>query len=508
MAYEKIKKNFQSTRIQEDKLASQRFVRDYKHDKIEFYEFEPAVVLDIILTTDHPVFKLQYTKVSDFPPDIVGEPAIEDEYDFSWIGRIKFRFYYSQKGQSKETLFWALPLENTGIVEYPLLNEVVSVVKYLDVYYYTKKVNLKSLINANADFAIERRCALVEQNFDEFSGQLKSPMVGPISTMNSSGGPNYQGVLGSYFKFNPKIRTLKKYEGDLSIESRFGSSIRFGAYDGNRSIDNGMGEYSENGGNPYVLLRNRQATVSTNSSGEGFTAKGYVTESINQDGSSIHMTSGKTISEFITTCNKVLFQSDIKEEQSNFSPEGSTDFKYPTLDGNQVVINSDRLIFSSRAKETFHFSKKRLAMVTDDEFTIDAHKQIVLTTNDKTTINSPKIYLGAFADADEPVLLGRTSVFWIYQLCNWMIAQTDLLISQAEEWHAVHVHEKDSHKDEQVAPKADWSNKMKEYAKSLKNMKQDLIDLRDKLPTLMSTRVFTVGGGGAPGYDGGELKTK
>jgi hypothetical protein len=508
MAYEKIKKNFESARIQEDKLASQRFVREYKHDKIEFYEFEPAVVLDIILDREHPVFQEQYTDALDFPPDINGGIPLEEQYDYSWIGRIKFRFYYSQKGQRKETLYWALPLENTGIIEYPLLNEVVSVVKYLDNYYYTRKVNLKSLANASVDFAIERRAGLVEENFDEFSGQPDSPMLGPRSKMNALGGPNYEGVLGSYFKFNPKIRTLKKYEGDLSLESRFGSSIRFGAYDGNRSIDNGLGEYSENGGNPYVLFRNRQATVSTYEYGPGFTAKGYVTESINQDGSSIHMTSGKTISEFITTCNKVLFQSDIKEEQPDFSPEGSTDFKYPTLDGDQVVINSDRLIFSSRAKETFHFSKKRLAMVTDDEFTIDAHKQIVLTTNDKTTINSPKIYLGAFADADEPVLLGRTSVFWIYQLCNWMIAQTDLLISQAEEWHAVHVHEKDSHRDEQVAPKADWSNKMKEYAESLKKMKQDLIDLRDKLPTLMSTRVFTVGGGGAPGYDGGELKTK
>jgi hypothetical protein len=49
---------------------------------------------------------------------------------------------------------------------------------------------------------------------------------------------------------------------------------------------------------------------------------------------------------------------------------------------------------------------------------------------------------------------------------------------------------------------------MNEYASTLKKMKQDLIDLRDKLPSLMSTRVFTVGGGGAPGYDGGELKTK
>jgi hypothetical protein len=196
MAYEKIKKNFESARIQEDKLASQRFVREYKHDKIEFYEFEPAVVLDIILDENHKVFKEQYTDAEDFPPDITGGEPLEEQYDYSWIGRIKFRFYYSQKGQRKETLYWALPLENTGIIEYPLLNEVVAVVKYLDNYYYTKKINIKSLINANVNFAIERRAGLVEENYDEYSGQPKTPMQGPRSMMNAVGGDNYEGVLG------------------------------------------------------------------------------------------------------------------------------------------------------------------------------------------------------------------------------------------------------------------------------------------------------------------------
>jgi len=129
-------------------------------------------------------------------------------------------------------------------------------------------------------------------------------------------------------------------------------------------------------------------------------------------------------------------------------------------------------------------------MVTDDEFTIDAHKQIVMTTNAQTTINSPKIYLGAYGDEDEPVLLGRTSVFWMYQLCNWIIAQTDLLIDQAENWHAQHVHDMDSHKDMQKPPMSSWSSKMKDYASELRKMKQQLIELRDSLPTLMSTRVF------------------
>ena len=36
MAYEKIQRNYESARIQEDGLASKRFVREYKQDKIEF----------------------------------------------------------------------------------------------------------------------------------------------------------------------------------------------------------------------------------------------------------------------------------------------------------------------------------------------------------------------------------------------------------------------------------------------------------------------------------------
>jgi len=506
MAYEKVQRNYESARIQEDGLASRRFVREYKHDKIEFYEIEPAVVLDIILDESHPIFSSKTLDAGDSPPNIDGEEPTDEQPDYSWIGRIKFRFYYSQKGQVKETLFWASPLENTGITEYPLLNEVVGVVKYLENYYYTRKINIKGLINANADFAIERRAGLVEQNYDEYAGTPETAMRGPVSQLNYDGDDNYSGVLGSYFKFNPNIRTLKRYEGDTLIESRFGSSIRFGSYDSNRENDNGLGEYEDAGGNPYTLIRNRQAPVSKDPESSGYTNRGYVTESINDDGSSIHFTSGKTISEFITTCKKVLFQVDQPQEQPNYSPEGATSFEFPTLNGDQIVINSDRLIFSSKANETFHFSKKRLSMVTDEEFTIDAHKQIILTTNEKTTINSPKIFLGAYDDADEPVLLGRTSVYWLYQACNWIIAQTDLLIDQAENWHATHVHDKDSHKDAQTPPLPDWSNKMKKYASDLRDLRQQMVDLRDSLPTLMSTRVFTVGGGGAPGYDGGELK--
>jgi len=500
--YEDIQKNYQSAILQDDVLASKRFVIDQKQDHVRFYEFEPAVVLDVVLDESHPIFSQKVILTDEWPRNIDGSSPTPDQKDYSWIGRIKFRFVYSQKGRDKETLFWALPLENTGVVEYPLMNEVVSVVKYLDEYYYTSKINLKSVVNSNGDFSVERRSGLVEQNINEYTNK---PYDGPVSTMNSLGGSNYQGVLGNYFKFNPNIRTVKRYEGDLTVESRFGSSIRFGSYDDNRSNDSGLGEYADKGGNPYTLIRNRQAKVPTDNK-SSFSAKGYVTESINNDGSSIHLTSGKTISDFLTTCQKVLFQNGTKEEQPEYSPDGSTSFKYPKLDGDQIVINSDRLIFSSKANETFHYSKKRLAMVTDDEFTIDAHKQVVVTTNEKVVINSPKIFLGAYDDSDEPVLLGRTSTFWLYQLCTWMINQTELLISQADDWHSQHVHVNDTRGDKEGPPDPAWAQKMKAYSTQLKEMRDQLTTLRDSLPSLMSDRVFTVGGGGSPGYDGGNLK--
>lgn len=485
---------------QDDMLASKRFVIERKPDTSYFYELEEAVVLDVILDDKHSAFTDELD-ANDFPPNIDGSEPIAGTNDYGQVGAIKFRFLNSERGKDKEQLGWAYPIENTGITEWPLMNEMVIVGRYMESYFYSRKLNFKSVINSNASFITERVSGWVDQNTDEYNNG--EPYTGPKSTLNFSGGENYTGVLGNYFKFNPKIRTLKRYEGDTILESRFGSSIRFGAYDDNRNNDSGIeGEYEDGGGNPKIILRNRQAPIKNP---EGFTAKGYTEEDINKDGSSIHITSGKTVSNFITATKKLMFQMGIKEEQAEYSPEGSTDFKYPTLDGDQVVINSDRLIFSSKANETFHFSKKRLSMVTDDEFTVDAHKQIVMTTNAQTTINSPKIYLGAFGDEDEPVLLGRTSVFWMYTLCNWIIAQTDLLIDQAENWHAQHVHDMDSRKDSQTPPKSNWASKMKDYASQLRTMKEQLIALRDSLPTLMSDRVFTVGGGGSPGYDGGTL---
>lgn len=501
MAYNNIDRRSEQNLKQDDMLASKRFVVERKPDTVNFYELEEAVVLDVVLDENSPVLKDSTLDVESWPPNIDDSEPEFTEKDYSWIGRIRFRFLNSQVNEEKTVLNWAFPMENTGIVEYPLMNEIVIVGKYLDRYFYTRKLNANSTINSNAIFSAEKNAGQVTSNINTFdpSGNYD----GPESKMNFSGGEDYVGILGSYFKFNPKIRGLKLYEGDTLLQSRFGSSIRFGAYDSNRNNDDGLGEYADKGGNPMVLIRNRQAPIKLP---QGHNGKGYTLEDINKDGSSIHITSGKTVSEFKTTTKKVIFSADKPEEQSKYSPDGATTFKYPKQDGDQIVINSDRLIFSSKANETFHFSKKRYAIATDDEYTVDAHKQIVLTTNEKTTINSPFIFLGQFEQDAEPVLLGRTTTAWDMALCNWLLLQTNWMIELCEEWLAKHVHDIDSRKDVQTPPRKDWQEKMKKHVEELKFLRNSLIELRDRAPKNMSQRVFTVGGGGASGFPGGELK--
>lgn len=479
----------------------------------EFYELETAVVLDVVLDENHDIFKnTNLTKLDNerWLGDVKNQKPLKDDIDYTWIGRALIRLTETQKKIEKEDLIWAYPLEN-NIGEYPLLNEVVIAVKYFDKVYYTRKLNSKNLVHTNEDFGLENLIGGFEdKNVQKGNRELnnfKQEYRGAKSKSRLVGGPGYEGSLGRYFWLNKNIRCVKRYEGDTIIESRFGQSIRFSSYDNNRKNDVGIDDYKGNGqknpwsnelvggGNPTIIIRNRQRPILKEGEIKQLHKKlpvivgtkieknagGYIEEDINNDGSTIAITSGLTVSKWVTTCYKQMFEVG-KEEQKSFSPDGSSVFQFPILDKDQVVINSDRLIFSSRLKETFHFSKKRYGIVTDAEFTIDAHDQIILNTNSKTVINSPAIYLGEYNVTDEPVLLGQTTVNWMYNLCNWLIKHT----------HWYH----HSHTD--AGSESPSSTQMPVEL-------QELVNLRDSLHTLMSKRVFVTGGGLAPGKDGEKI---
>jgi hypothetical protein len=481
----------------------------------------------------------------------------------------------SQQGADKEKLTWAIPLENTGIVEYPLVNETVILVNYFNTLYYSRKLNIKGFVNNNADFKKEKISGLNSGNREiEVSNSDKTtPYQGPLSYTVSKKYKNVDnvGVMGRYFWANNNIRSIKKYEGDSVIESRFGQSIRFSAYDSNRQNDQSSPQYKDyvnkdklknpkfpdsitGGGNPMILIRNRQRPIKTDSLEKN--TGGFISEDINNDGSSIHITSGLTESQFVPTIKKTIFQEG-KEEISAFSPNGCSNFKFPKLTGDQIVINSDRLVLSSKSEETLHFSKKRYGIATDSEYTVDAQDQIVITSNTKTVLNSPAIYLGEYDETSEPVLLGQTTVDWLYDLCDW-------ILNHIHGHHHIHPHPHiHAHPHVHIYPpavppvplyvgagpgtgtstaggggtniisgvggtdlgpvsiennadpintvSADPTNTLDAdpYQTQIASQQESLAALRDSLEKILSKRVFVTGGGYAPGkYAGSSLKTK
>jgi len=481
----------------------------------------------------------------------------------------------SQQGADKEKLTWAIPLENTGIVEYPLVNETVILVNYFNTLYYSKKLNIKGFLNNNVDFRKEKISGLNSGNREiEVSNSDKTtPYQGPLSYTVSKKYKNVDnvGVMGRYFWSNNNIRSIKKYEGDSVIESRFGQSIRFSAYDSNRQNDQSSPQYKDyvnkdksknpkfpdsitGGGNPMILIRNRQRPIKLDMSEKN--TGGFVSEDINNDGSSIHITSGLTESSFVPTIKKTIFQEG-KEEISTFSPTGCSSFKLPKLVGDQIVINSDRLVFSSKAEETLHFSKKRYAITTDSEYTVDAQDQIVITSNTKTVLNSPAIYLGEYDKTSEPVVLGQTTVDWLYDLCDWILTHIHGHAHIHPHPH-IHAHPHVHIDPPAIAPiplyvgvgegagvtsvggggtniiagvggvdlgpvsiantsdpintvSADPTNTLNAnpYQTQISVQQESLVALRDSLEKILSKRVFVTGGGYAPGkYAGSLLKTK
>lgn len=472
-------------------------------DTEQFFQFEPAVVLDVILDEDHPL--LQETQISGVitPPKFDGS-AHEDELDLSMIGYVKARMLYSEKGASALVTKWVAPL-NPTFSEIPLINEIVHVVDIRGNLYYTQRVYHNSMLNYSGDFGAELRASdgfgrpLSSDSDEENKSELEGPKI-TVTYGDTDLLKNY-GVGGQYFTFNNKIRRLKRYEGDLIIESRFGQSVRFGAYDENRENDVGFNEYDDyktkgeklsvsgatfdgGKGNPFILIRNRQK-VDPEKSNHFYSA---AVEDINVDGSSIQLTSGLTNSKLKffsiqegSHFRKRIFSNSATEEQPGFSPPGATTWETPSLTGDQISIFSDRIVIGSRSQETLMFSKSRLGLKSDSEFTIDSHQQIVLTTNEKTVINSPFIYLGEYDQTREPVVLGETLIEWLYDLGEWLKNHT----------HYYH----HTHPSVPTGDSKPTKTQVPVQIAALENLIQ-------QLPTTLSKRVFVTGGGYAQGKDG------
>lgn len=257
--------------------------------------------------------------------------------------------------KNKATRIIAYP-ESELFLDIPLVTEIVDVHFNGTVPVY-KRVNLNKTINNGGPESGPKSAGTPQtgvSNFKSFSGAL--------STLASFGG----GEFGEYFKKKP-IHRLKLYEGDTLIQSKFGQSIRLSGY-------NNKG----NDFNPKIIIRNKESNKNSL-----LPISMLVEEDLNTDGSTILMSSGDKIN-FIPGSADKLGISDFKnrpDKSSKFVYVGKDDdygFEaYPKVyDGEQCIITSDRLVFSSRKNEMIFWSKSHYGIITDGIFSVDAERGI------------------------------------------------------------------------------------------------------------------------------------
>jgi hypothetical protein len=271
----------------------------------------------------------------------------------------------------------------------PLVGEVVEILKIAGKGFYKRIPNINlSVGNAKEDAQLEGYPD--ETNVSKSSNYRETSQTG---TVNESGGSEGRSTkLGEYFEEQP-INPLTLYEGDKIIQSRFGQSIRFSGYNN-----------EENVFAPTIIIRNRQGDKIT----EEVKKFQAIEENFVDDGSTIAITSG--------------------DYELGFTP-GTVDTPFdttpfyteePELKGtDQILINSGRIIISSKDSEMMFYSKGNYSFVSDGKLTIDNgndgaemdfNGEVRMTTNDNNVYllgGSGEIYLNT-EETTEPLVRGET----------------------------------------------------------------------------------------------------
>ncbi len=353
--------------------------------------------LEIFLSKVIKVFKtegdfLNLDKDNDYV-SVYNDNTDISEKDTKYYGAIDFK---TDDTFSTDKLYHAFPFDKNNFT-FPLIGETVLILN-LNGQYFWLPYSLTNYPNFREDYKTSELLStseITEVNNSAKSSNYKKQSQTGISASNSG---NQKENKPTYI-VNEKIKFLNPKEGDTILTGRVGNTIRFSEF-----------HLTEDGktSSPSIFIRNRQ-----NPELDSKPIGTLIDEDINKDGTSIYITSNKV---------KVPFTETIKKTKTAFKDFPNS----KDLSGDQLFVNSDRVILSAKAKEFIIFGKGNTGVITDGNYSVDAAKDIYLHTDKNVTIHSAgsnqiflnsesgKIFLGkdkgiggAGADVQKMVLGGE-----------------------------------------------------------------------------------------------------
>ena len=290
--------------------------------------------------------KKVYATEEDLENDDDGVPKYE------YLGGIEFKEVTKKSGTSKGIPAKSL---NSNLTQIPVEGEYVLIQRFFGEYYYTPQVNIFN--NPN------------NSSYQGFSTRFKSKATHrdsskTIETDNTGIAENKSAAqvrtLGDKFLSNFNLRQIIPEEGNVTLNGRFGNSIRLGS-----NIKNGLQD------SPNIKLRAGQLQDATKFGEESLIEEldakpinAGVEENINSDASSMWMTTDETISLTPATL-----------EDSNIYP---TSVVPEEFGGKQIILNSGRLIFNSKESGILGFSNGPIDFSTLDVFGVSAKQRLDL----------------------------------------------------------------------------------------------------------------------------------
>ncbi len=350
-----------------------------------------GIVLDVVTNDNHPIIK---------------DSGISSENDTRFVNKIgtaKLR-RLDDVTSSPDELRYYQPYDYS-ILDLPIIGETVQIINLGNGSSVYRRITNSNVNSGNLLDGIDK---LNNPNADkpDDGGSADYKTTSQTGTPNSSGGDS-DSLENEYFEAT-QINPLQFYEGDKVIQSRFGQSIRFSGYN---NVDNVLA--------PTIIIRNRQGDKSLDELKDGTPTY----EDIVDDGSTIVMASGEHLLEFTPgTVDTPLETEPIYAEE-------------PELKGtDQVLINSGRIILSSKDSEMLFYSKGNYSFISDGKLTIDNGldgAEIDLNGEYRTTTNDNNMYfLGGTGEiflnteeTTEPLARGQTLIDILAELCDAINAQ-------------------------------------------------------------------------------------
>ena len=339
-------------------------------------------------------FKIIAVRVTDIILDET-HPQFSSFGEWNSIGLVAWEFVNRKKSSQIDWSKRAQPLF-ANVKNYPLINEVIYLFTLPNVY------NINEIASSNLNYYINAINLFNNPSNDAIPNELLVNTLGTELNASNFDSPendnSYTGNinLGKTFEDNPNIRSLVPYEGDYIIEGRFGNSIRFGSTVNVNS--NSYNPWSQDGknGDPILILRSGQKPITNTSDFSD------ITEDINEDKSSIYLASNQKIP---------LTPSSENYNSYTTAPESISKYK-----GEQIILNSGRLIFNSKSDSILLSSLKSINLNSKESVNIDSPS---------TVVNSSTVKLGS-KEANEPILLGNSTVILLESLITNLQAFTEV----------------------------------------------------------------------------------